>query len=110
MESLTFKVGTDAELVLGYTGETNATSVTFENFVLSDEANTMYFIVDAPLDKMIPLTDNAFTVTSAMTTTNFRTTGQLAEVAPDNTMVRKSDTFSVTVNKGLAVNLSNILA
>lgn len=110
MEEKTFKVGTDTDLILGYTGETNATSVTFENFTLSDESNTMYLIIDTPIDKMIELADSAFVVTSAVTASNYRTTGQLAEVAPDGTMVRKSATFSVTVNKGLAVNMSNILA
>ena len=110
MEEKIFKVGTETDLILGYTGETNATSVTFEDFTLSDENNTMYLIIDTPIDKMIELTDSAFVVTSAVTASNYRTTGQLAEVAPDGTMVRKSATFSVTVNQGLAVNMSNILA
>lgn len=111
MEEKTFKVGTETDLILGYTGETNATSITFEDFTLSDENNTMYLIIDTPIDKMIQLdAEYKFVVTSAVTASNYRTTGQLAEVAPDGTMVRKSATFSVTVNKGLAVNMSNILA
>lgn len=110
METIRFIIGTDNELVLGFSGETNVTNVTFEGFTLSNEANTMYLIIDNPIGKMIALTDYTFTVTSAITETAFHTAGQLAEIAPDGEMVRKSGTFAVTVKDGLAVNLSNVLA